>query len=177
MISSNSVLVFPATIKYRETSNMKILISIICLIIAAATLSMAAPAPPLPKGYQNWQKSPRKVDSDKKSLFYGVRYIYADKKAMQGYQANNRFPEGSRIIIEHFNIKESAAGPVDGSKNMVVLMVKDKKQKNTGGWLYAGYTAQGKPSGLDPVKNCFECHQKEAAGRDYVFSGIADFKK
>lgn len=156
---------------------MKTIISIIYLTIAAATVSMAAATPTLPKGYHKWQKSPRKVDSDKKSLFYGVRYIYADAKAMQGYRANNSFPEGSRIIIEHFNINEGAAGPVDGSKNMVVLMVKDKKQKNTGGWLYAGYTAQGKPSGLDPVKNCFECHQKEAAGRDYVFSGIDDFKK
>ena len=95
---------------------------------------------------------------------------------MQGYKNKNRFPEGSRIIIEHFNIKNSPQGPVEGKKNMVVLMQKSKNEKATGGWLYAGYTAQGKPSGLDPVKNCFECHQKEVADRDYVFSDIKDFK-
>ena len=136
---------------------------------AAAT----AITPPLPK-YQSWKKSVRKVVADKKSLFYGIHYIYADPKAIKGYQAGNKFPEGSRIVVEHFNIKGDST--VDGPKNMVVLMKKDKNQKATGGWLYVGYTADGKPSRLDPVKNCFECHQKEVAGRDYVFSGIADFK-
>ncbi len=155
---------------------MKSLILFACLTLLPIDHLLAATAPPLPKGYQNWKKSVRKVDDNKKSIFYGIHYIYADSKAMQGYRANNRFPEGSRIIIEHFNIKESQNGPVESSKNMVVLMQKDKRRITTGGWLYAGYTAQGKPSGLDPVKNCFECHQKDAAGRDYVFSGIADFK-
>ena len=141
-----------------------------CCCITAAT---ASPAPPLP-AYKGWQKSQRKIVTDKKSLFYGIHYIYADAKAMQGYRAGNRFPEGSRIVVEHFLIKGNDTA-VDGPKNMVVLMQKDKKQQATGGWLYVGYTAAGKPSRLDPVKNCFECHQKEAAARDYVFSDINDF--
>jgi len=145
------------------------LLVLFCVCCAAAATS----TPPLPK-YQSWKKSVRKVVADKKSLFYGIHYIYADPKAFKGYQAGNKFPEGSRIVVEHFNIKGDST--VDGPKNMVVLMKKDKSQKTTGGWLYAGYTAEGKPSRLDPVKNCFECHQKEVAGRDYVFSGIADFK-
>ncbi len=144
-------------------------------IIITATLTFAAPASALPKGYTKWAKSERKVVNDKKSLFYGIHYIYADKKAMQGYRAGNRFPEGSIIIVEHFNIKGGDTS-TDGPKNMAVLMKKDKRQTKTGGWLYAGFSADGKPSGLDTVKNCFECHQKEASGRDYVFSGIADFK-
>lgn len=155
-------------------NNLKLLlVSTICLAITASAL--AATPPPLPKAYTGWQKSVRKVVTDKKSLFYGVHYLYADPKAMQGYRAGNKFPEGSRIIVEHFNLKSDNPA-VDGSKNMVVLMKKDKRQKTTGGWLYAGYTAQGKPSGLDPVQNCFDCHQNEVSGRDYVFSGIQDFK-
>lgn len=144
------------------------------LLLSTCCVFAAVTAPALPK-YQSWKKSIRKVVTDKKSLFYGIHYIYADSKAVQGYKAGNKFPEGSRIIVEHFNIKGGDSS-VDGQKNMTVLMKKDKRQKQTGGWLYAGYTANGKPSGLDPVKNCFECHQTEAAGRDYVFSGIADFK-
>lgn len=156
---------------------MKPLLLFVCMLLLIPIVPLhAADTPPLPKGYSNWQKSVRKVDNDKKSLFYGIHHIYADAKAMKGYRAGNKFPEGSRIIIEHFNIKDTPAGPVEGTKNMVVLMQKRAKSTSTGGWLYAGYTAQGKPSGLDPVKNCFECHQKDAAGRDYVFSGIADFK-
>lgn len=152
--------------------------SILCLlfgfIMFIAAISHAA-TQSLPKGYTSWQKSERKVVTDKSSLFYGIHYMYADKKAMQGYQAGNKFPEGSRIVVEFFNIKENPV--VDGPKNMVVLMQKDKRHKDTGGWLFAGYGADGKPSGIDPVKTCFDCHQKDAAQKDFVISTVKDFKR
>jgi hypothetical protein len=135
-----------------------------------------ATAPPaLPKGYSGWQKSERKLVTDKSSLFYGIHYMYADKKAMQGYQAGNKFAEGSTIVVDFFNIKDGSSS--DGPKNMVVLMRKDKRKKETGGWLFAGYGADGKPSGLDPVGTCFGCHQKDAAQRDFVISTIKDYKR
>jgi Cytochrome P460 len=156
---------------------MKSVISVVVtmLVLVFAIVAIAASTPALPRGYLSWQKSERKAIGDKSSLFYGIHYIYADKKAMQGYQAGNKFPEGSRIIIEHFTIKGNPA--VDGPKNMVVLMQKDKRHKDTGGWLFAGFGADGKPSGLDPVKTCFDCHLKDAAQKDYVISTIKDFKK
>jgi hypothetical protein len=138
------------------------------LIVAAATV------PSLPKGYTGWKKSERKLVTDKNSLFYGIHYIYADKKAQQGYKAGNRFPEGSTIVVDYFNIK--ADSPVDGPRNMVVMMRKDKRNKETGGWLFAGYGADGKPSGMDPLGTCFSCHQKDAAQRDFVISTVKDFK-
>lgn len=143
-------------------------------LLAVSTPLMAAPAAQLPKGYLSWKKSERKVDTDKSSIFYGIHYIYADSKAVGGYQAGNRFPEGSRIVVEYFNIKGSPAQ--DGPKNMVVLMRKDKRFKQTGGWQFAGFGADGKPSGLDPVTTCFGCHQKDAAQRDYVISTKKDFR-
>jgi hypothetical protein len=149
-----------------------VLLSLLFLCLAAATSHAASPA--LPKGYTSWKKSERKVDTDKNSLFYGIHYIYADKKAQRGYQAGNRFAEGSRIVVEFFAIKDNPA--VDGPKNMVVLMQKDKRQKATGGWLFAGFGPDGKPSGIDPVAHCFGCHQKDAAGRDFVISTKKDFK-
>ncbi|QEM67998.1 cytochrome C [Geobacter sp. FeAm09] len=149
----------------------------LCLISLPAALWAGSTSPSLPKSYHSWQKSGRKVVTDKSSLFYGIHYIYADKKAMAGYKAGNRFAEGSSIIIEHFNIKEGSGSPAEGSKNMIVLMRKDKRMKTTGGWLFAGYGADGAPSGLDPVGTCFGCHQKDAAKRDYVISTINDFKK
>jgi len=142
---------------------------LLCPIIAAA-----ASVPSLPKGYSSWKKSERKIETDKKSLFFGIHYIYAEKKAVKGYQAGNRFGEGSTIVVDYFNIKEGSTA--DGSKNMIVLMRKDKRHKETGGWLFAGYGADGKPSGLDPVSTCFGCHQKDAAQREYVISTKKDFK-
>jgi Cytochrome P460 len=142
--------------------------------VMAVEAIAAAPAPALPKKYASWKKSERKVVTDKNSLFYGIHYIYADSKALQGYKAGNKFPEGSTIVVDYFNIKEGAAG--DGPRNMTVLMRKDKRRKETGGWLFAGYGADGKPSGMDPVGTCFGCHQKDAAGRDFVISTVKDFK-
>ena len=153
----------------------KVLFVIILAVTALLPLVAAASAPSLPKGYTGWQKSERKLVTDKSSLFYGIHYIYADKKALQGYQAGNKFPEGSTIVVDYFNIKEGSA--TDGAKNMVVLMRKDKRKKETGGWLFAGYGADGKPSGLDPAGTCFGCHQKDAGQRDFVISTIKDFKR
>lgn len=128
----------------------------------------------LPKGYTSWLKSERKVVTDRNSLFYGIHYIYADVTAQKGYRNGNRFAEGSRIVVDFFAIRENPA--VDGPKNMTVLMRKDARQKSTGGWLFAGFGADGAPSGLDPLTTCFGCHQKDAAARDFVISTKKDFK-
>ena len=154
---------------------MKVVICMLFSFIMFSAATSHAATQSVPKGYSSWQKSERKVVTDKSSLFYGIHYIYADKKAMQGYQAGNKFPEGSRIVVEFFNIKDNPA--VDGPKNMVVLMHKDKKNKATGGWLFAGFGADGKSSGIDPVKNCFDCHLNDAAQKDYVISTIKDFNR
>lgn len=149
-------------------------LSVLLMTLILATSVSAAAAPPLPKGYLTWKKSERKLDTDKQSLFYGSHYIYADKKAIKGYKAGNRFPEGSTIIVEYFNIKDGTAA--DGSKNMIVMMKKDKRFKETLGWRFAGYGADRKPSNLDPVSTCISCHQKDASQRDFVISTIKDFK-
>lgn len=153
--------------------------SIATILMTSLLLSahaFAATSPALPKNYASWSKSERKLVTDKSSLFYGVHYIYADKKGMKGYQAGNKFEEGSTLIVEHFNIKTGTTD-AEGSKNMIVMMKKDKRQKATGGWLFAGYGADRKPSGLDPAGTCFSCHQKDAANREFVISTIKDFKK
>ena len=144
-------------------------------MLLLSTPCLAAPAVALPKGYTSWIKSERKIVTDKGSLFYGIHYLYADRKAMQGYRDGNSFPEGSTIIVEHFMIKDGNSA-VNGPKNMVVMMRRDKRQQTTGGWLFAGFTPEGKPSGLDPAGTCFGCHQKDAAQRQFVISTIKDFK-
>jgi hypothetical protein len=157
---------------------MKKMIVCAMLVVAAigAVASVAAEKMPLPKGYEKWEKSKQKIITDKKSLFYGIHYIYVDQKAMKGYKTGGPYPEGSRFIVVNYNIKEVGGKPVQGKKNMIVLMKKDRKAASTGGWIYAGFTPEGKPSGLDPVQNCYECHLKEAKDRDFVISRFKDFK-
>jgi len=156
----------------------KIIIGVAVLALCMAAVPVnAAQKVVLPRGYSAWDRSKEKVVTDKNSLFYGVHYIYADKKSMTAYKAGGKYPEGSQFVVDYFNIKEEAGKPVKGKKNMVVLMKKDAKQTATGGWLFAGFTPDGKHNAtLDPIKNCYECHLKEAASTDLVISKFADFR-
>ena len=156
-------------------NRIRVALATLCLAGIALSAS-AADKVTLPKGYEKWEKSKQKLVTDKKSLFYGSHYIFVDKKAMKAYKSGGTYPEGSRFVVVYYNLKDEGGKAVEGKKNMIVLMEKDKRRKETGGWLYAGFTPEGKPSGLDPVKNCFECHLKEAKERDFVISKYSDFK-
>jgi hypothetical protein len=151
------------------------LVTFAVLTACTVTLALAAGAA-LPKGYEKWAKSGQKMVTDKKSLFYGIHYTYVDKKAMSAFKGGGKYPEGSRFVVEFFSIKDEGGKPVAGKKSMIVLMKKDRKQKATGGWLFAGFNADGSPSGIDPVKNCYECHLKDAAKTDLVISRFAEFR-
>lgn len=146
------------------------------LVLMWATMAAAADGVSLPKGYEKWEKSRDKVISDRGSLFYGIHNIYVDSKAMPSYRKGGKYPEGARFVVVNYTIREEGGKPLKGKKSMIVLMKKDRRETATGGWLFAGFTPEGKPSGLDPVKNCFECHLKEARDRDFVISRYQDFK-
>jgi len=148
----------------------------ICLLMICTPV-LASQEHKLPKNFKSWTKSERKVINDKNSLFYGIHYIYADAKAMQGYKAGNHFPEGSTIVVDYFNFKANAPSTEDGGRNMTVMMRKDKQAKETAGWVFAGFGADGKATGLDPATTCISCHKKDASERDHVISTIKDFKK
>ncbi|RNC71025.1 MAG: cytochrome C [Desulfuromonadales bacterium] len=155
---------------------MKIIAWMAVSLLLAASAATAADSVALPKDYEKWEKSKEKVVSDKSSLFYGIHYIYVDKKAMPAYKAGGKYPEGARFVVVNYTIKDEGGKPVKGKKSMVVLMKKDAKQAATGGWLFAGFTPEGKPSGVDPVKNCYECHLKDAKDTGLVISKYADFR-
>jgi len=156
---------------------MKKIASVLALaaVLGAAGAAMAA-QPTLPKGYEKWEKSKERIITDKKSIFYGIHYIYVDKKAMKGYKSGGPYPEGSRFVAVNYTIKDEGGKPVRGKKSMIVMMKKDKTQKETGGWQFAGFSPDGKLSGLDPAKDCFGCHDRDAKQSDYVISKYADFK-
>jgi hypothetical protein len=161
----------------REVVMKRVVGILVVLSLAFAVLPAgAADKVSLPKGYEKWEKSKQKIVMDKNSLFYGIHYIYVDKKAMPAYKGGGKYAEGSQFVVVFYNIKDEGGKPMQGKKNMVVLMRKDRKQQETGGWLFAGFTPEGKPSGVDPVKNCYECHQKDAQAVDLVISKYADFK-
>lgn len=157
---------------------MKKLTAVLAIVTLMGTAAAAAAAegPALPKDYEKWAKSKQRIETDKKSMFYGIHYIYVDKKAMTAYKSGGAYPEGSRFIAVNHSIREENGQKVPGKKSMIVMMKKDKKQQETGGWLFAGFTPDGKPSGLDGKRDCFGCHEKDAKDRHFVISRYADFK-
>jgi len=156
--------------------SMVIAVLLLVAVLAGSLTAGAAEKVSLPKDYEKWEKSKQKIVTDKKSLFYGIHYIYVDKKAMSAYKSEGKYPEGSRFVVVFYNIKDEAGKQVQGKKNMIVMMKRDKRQQATGGWLFAGFTPEGKPSGVDPVKTCFDCHLKDAKERSFVISRYADFR-
>lgn len=155
---------------------MKKIIALLALASVAVSAAAASAAVTLPKGYEKWEKSKARTITDKSSIFYGIHYIYVDKKAMKAYKSGGPYPDGSRFVAVNYSIREEGGKQVPGKKNMIVLMQKDKKQKETGGWHFEGFTPDGKSSGLDAKKDCFGCHDRDAKDRDYVISKYADFK-
>jgi hypothetical protein len=145
------------------------------LLLVSSAVS-AAEKTSLPAGYEKWAKSKAQVVNDRKSLFYGIHYTYVDKKAMKTYQRGGIYPEGSRFVVVQYAIRDEGGKPVAGKKKMIVLMKKGKEFKETGGWLFAGFNPDGTPGGIDPVKNCYECHLEQAKATDLVISKYADFK-
>lgn len=155
---------------------MKKAVSLMALCAIFGATAAAAAQTALPRGYEKWEKSKARINTDKKSLFYGIHYIYVDKKAMKSYKSGGAYPEGSRFVAVNYSIKEENGNKVPGKKNMIVVMQKDSKEQQTGGWRFAGFTPEGKPSGLDGKRDCFGCHEKDAKERNYVISRYADFK-
>ena len=153
-----------------------VVVVVLSALVGAAVAAFAAEKVSLPKGYEKWEKSKARVNADKKSIFYGIHYLYADKKAMKTYKSGGVYPDGSTFVAVNYSIKDEGGKKVENKKTMIVMMKKDKKQTASGGWQFAGFSPDGKLSGLDPVKDCFGCHEKDAKTTDFVISRFADFK-
>ncbi len=69
------------------------------VLIAAASLAVAASALTLPKGYQKWRKSRQHIVNDRKSLFYGIHYTYVDARAMKTFEKGDRIPRGAGLSL------------------------------------------------------------------------------
>jgi hypothetical protein len=159
-----------------KSNHSVLVVATFCALLIASDVLLAAEKIAIPKGYEKWERSKARVITDKKSLFYGIHYLYVDSKAMKIYKSGGVYPEGSRFMAVNYSIRDDGGKPVEGNKNMVVLMQKDKTRKETGGWLFAGFTPEGASAGLDPVKICYDCHLRDAKATDLVISRYADFK-
>jgi len=150
----------------------------LCIVLGMAAFAGQSKAPTptqLPAGWRNWTHiTTGVIYSEKHPLFGafgGVHHIYANTAAAEVYRKNgNKYPDGSQIVFVLYEAKDVDGMYVAGKKKVTALMVKDsRKYRQSGGWGWQAWDANGKAIVTDPVGQCMGCHQS-SPNRDLVIS-------
>lgn len=133
----------------------------------------------IPPGYRDWRLI--SVAHEEGNL-NDIRAILGNNPAIKAYREGKLpFPDGSiiaRIAWSYVPSEENnkvfgrAQSFVAGSPPdwYLQFMVKDsKKYATTGGWGFAQFNKDGKPTDEAMLKTCFPCHEPVKA-RDFVFT-------
>ena len=130
---------------------------------------------PYPEGYRKWTHIKTGVVGPQNKNFQaagGFHHIYANDKAMAGYETGN-FPEGSILIFDVIEALDVNTNTLEGKRRKLNVMMKDSiKFKETGGWGFEEFKEDSKIERnvrhLVKVK-CFNCHSQKK-NSDFVFS-------
>lgn len=151
----------------------------IVIIVITLILSLIAyasdPSIDYPTDYRSWTHIKSMIIKEGHPLhasFGGIHHIYANDKALLGYQSG-KFPDGSVIIFDLLESVESDNSITESKRKVLGIMQKDsQKFSETAGWGFEGFGA-GNPNnrvvGADYETTCFSCHTAQK-GNDYVFS-------
>lgn len=152
---------------------------IIILLISSVLLGFVAFYPsgtdvPYPEGYRGWTHIKSMVLEKGHPLyeaFGGIHHIYANKTALAGYRAGNKFKDGSVIVFDLFEAVSENNAITEGKRKVVGVMVKNsKKYKDTGGWGFEGFAGDTRERVVKNMEGeCFACHM-QAKEKDFVFS-------
>lgn len=127
-----------------------------------------------PEGYRNWTHVKTLILEKGHPLyeaFGGIHHIYANRKALEGYNAGNKFKDGSVIVFDLLETVAADNAIAEGKRKVVGVMEKDsKKYKETGGWGFEGFKGDTRERVVKDMNgDCFSCHLSQQ-DRDYVFS-------
>jgi hypothetical protein len=150
------------------------------LCAATSTAALAAdPQVPYPEGYRDWHHVKSMVIKEGHPLygsFGGIHHLYANNKALKGYQQGT-FPDGSVIIFDLLEAVHDANAVTEGDRKVVGVMHKDSKRyRDTGGWGFEGFGGGDRSNrivGENAASACFACHAPQKA-QDYTFSKLRD---
>lgn len=139
-------------------------------LMAVSAAATPASAPVFPAGYRNWLHVKSAVvgpASPAFERFGGLHSIYANGKAVRGF-ATGVFPEGSILVFDVFHATATAAGVEPNQRRQVDVMIRDKRFAASGGWGFAEFGPEARPSvRLDydqGVARCAGCHAKAKGG-------------
>jgi len=127
-----------------------------------------------PKDFRSWAHSKSTVVADKSNPLHGVHNQYVNDSALATLRKGGEYKDGA-IFVDSVNaVVETNGIYAPGPKVKTIVMIKDRKAESTGGWVFQAFDPAGKPMKIDPVKNCFECHQSGAKESGFVFHKYAE---
>jgi hypothetical protein len=127
-----------------------------------------------PEGYRDWTHVKTYVVKPKSpafSIIGGFNHVYANDKAMTGYQTGH-FPNGSVIVSDVVHANDDSLNTREGARVHLDVMVKDTIHfQDPGGWRFETFEKDSKSMRfLTPTTrlDCNNCHLKH--NKDMVFS-------
>ncbi|MDD3618228.1 MAG: cytochrome P460 family protein [Desulfobulbaceae bacterium] len=152
----------------------------VCLLLGTITLCFIhgwAPAwadssePQLPKDLTGYRHIHSLVINDKESPLFGFHHFYINETGWETFKNQGPFPypEGTIFLGAVYKVEQDGELYNEGSGAVYTMMKKDPAAAETGGWLFASFTPDGKPVEQDVKTGCFSCHQP-LKDRDHVFS-------
>jgi hypothetical protein len=163
-------------VNYLETSVVALAAVAAVTGLAAAASSASAPADvPYPTNYREWTHVKSMVIEPGHALhatFGGFHHLYANPKAMQGYQQGG-FPDGAVIVFDLLEAVDADHTVTEGKRKVLGVMHRDaRKYAATGGWGFEGFagdSATQRVVGANAATACFGCHQARKP-QEFVFS-------
>lgn len=149
---------------------MKKLIGIFTAVLVLASVTAWAGEAALPKDLASYRHVGSLIIPDKNSPLFGIHHFYMNKKGLPSFEKGAAYPDGTIFVGQVYEVVTTPEGAMnEGKKLFQTYMRKDKSAKETGGWIFAAFTPDGKPIQKDVKTDCFACHTA-VKDSDYVFS-------
>jgi hypothetical protein len=140
----------------------------IVAVLSAFSSSAAEPDPtlPFPANYRSWARVKTVLVGPSSKVFDtegGIHHIYANDKAVEGYRTGS-FPDGSVIVYDLLETKETAGFTIEGPRRRVDIMMKDNpKYSRTGAWGFERFFGDNRNGTLtaEAKAKCFACHESQ----------------
>lgn len=124
----------------------------------------------LPMNWRSFTHVKSMVIPDKNHSLYGFHHIYVNNTGLKTLIKGGEYPQRTIFVGAFYDVVIEKDGSINqGKKLFYVLMIKDARAAETGGWIYAAFDEKGKYIEKDVQKECFECHVA-AKDSDYIFS-------
>ena len=160
-------------------SSLMLLVEFAIFAVSFSVFTLADDNVPFPKDFRKWAHVKSVLVGPQSPAFAtegGFHHIYANEKALEGYDTG-KFPDGSVLVYDLLETKETAGNTLEGPTRRVDVMVKSSERyRATGGWDFAsfpgGNPADGKLT-AERKASCAACHANRK-DHDFVFS---EFRK